>query len=158
MPSLLSFTRGKVTGLSLDLSTVGFWRVELSPVMVFGEYGLGITYVYPPAGPTDRATLFGVSVKSLSEIPEDERAPILGRIAFIGLETGELEKDLMRIAEAYSVIKNTPRPPRGALVDEDIERAKELVGGYWKLRDWVYSGCKEETTIEVNFHVLRCLP
>lgn len=158
MPSLLSFTRGRVTGLSLDLSTVSFWRIELSPTMVFGEYGLGIMYLYPPAGPADRATLFGVAVKSLSEIPESDRGAILTRIASIGLETGELDKDMQRIAEAYSVIKNAPRPPREALVNEDIERAKELVGGYWKLRNWIHEGCKEETTMEVNFHVLKCIP
>lgn len=153
MPSIWTFGPQNVTGI--DLSANAFWRVMLGATVAMDVPWLTLAVIYPPAsGQTVHQTQITLARTS---VPVTSRVEDVMRVAEVSISTGSLDQDISRMTEAFNLFKNNPRTKQEVL-ETSLRDALEILQAYWQVREWLFTGAKNDKDLPVSGYVIKLRP
>lgn len=144
MPAVWTFGPENITGI--DLSANAFWRLQLGATWAAEVPWLSLVMIYPPApGQTTMQTRI---VLARTSVPVTGKQEDVERVAQVSVSSGSLDRDLERMTEAFNLFKNSPRI-KTDMLESSLRDASEILKAYWRVREWLEAGGKEQVLIDV---------
>jgi hypothetical protein len=132
------------------------YRLELAATMSRDVPSFSLVYRYPPnpvalMQPDGRVIPLGnFGMITLARAPAQIAATVeeLQRVVEVSLDGGTRDKDIERMTEAYQLFRNSPKT-RAEVLDLCVKDSAEIIKAYWSVREWIETGMKEATTLDV---------